>query len=107
MRIAVSVLLVAVTGCGVVVDTTLLAPLPPRPVVHHAVELVTCSDRPAHAVALLEATNWPWNETPTVMVASLRARAEALGCDALEIAHFDHEPRGHSVVDAYCLVYPR
>src|SRR5580698_6964653 len=98
---------IVLTGCGVSVNTTRLAPWPASMVPHHA-ELVTCEPARAYtAVALLHATNWPWAQRPSLMVATLRERADAMGCDAIQLTEFDPAPKGHAVIDAYCLVYAR
>lgn len=96
-------------SCGVSVEETKLAPWPSasmRVRTPRAVEFVTCQpSQPYTATLLFHATNFPGAKPPVDMIAAIRERAEVDGCDAVQLATFDPEPKGHSVIDAYCLVY--
>ena len=107
----------ALVGCGTNVQTTLINPAPrplaPRP--PETVEVFTTGapEQPHVDVALLEAeqqSGYSGDETPE-MIAALRKRGAALGCDAIvfngitsHAAIADGEPPRKGVY-ATCVVY--
>lgn len=99
-----TILFVLLAGCGVSVTSTPLVryQVPENPARPHAIEFVTRTE-PYVAVALLHATDWPGGSGPAQMILAIRDKAERAGCDAVQLASFDPSPKGHAVIDAYCL----